>query len=73
MHGFALNVTTKLDYFRLIIPCGIADHGVTSLERILGMSLDMRDVARKVIRHFGEVFDRQIFEVNSHRSVSTGR
>jgi lipoyl(octanoyl) transferase len=60
MHGFAFNVTTDLDYFRLIIPCGIADHGVTSLGQILGTSVEMRAVAASVSRHFGAVFNRQL-------------
>ena len=60
MHGFAFNVTTDLDYFRLIIPCGIADHGVTSLARILGGPIELRAVAHSVARHFGEVFNREV-------------
>lgn len=60
MHGFALNVSTDLDYFGLIIPCGIQDHGVTSLERLLGKKLELKDVADCAVRHFGEVFDRQM-------------
>ncbi|HJQ70705.1 MAG TPA: lipoyl(octanoyl) transferase LipB [Blastocatellia bacterium] len=59
-HGFALNVNTDLDYFRLIVPCGITDKGVTSLERLAGRPLDLRDVARSVARRFAEVFERDI-------------
>lgn len=60
MHGFAFNVTTNLDYFRLIVPCGIHDHGVTSLEKLLGRPPAIDAVAEKVIAHFGEVFRRQM-------------
>jgi lipoyl(octanoyl) transferase len=60
MHGFAFNVTTDLDYFQLIVPCGIRDHGVTSLQRLLGHPVELSEVAGRVIRHFGEVFDRQM-------------
>lgn len=55
-HGFALNVTTDLDYFDLIVPCGIADRGVTSVARLLGHPLDRREVEDRVITHFGAVF-----------------
>lgn len=60
MHGFAFNVTTDLDYFRLIVPCGITDHGVTSLEEILAVPVEMPAVAARVAHHFGEVFNRQM-------------
>ena len=55
-HGFALNVTTDLDYFALIVPCGIADRGVTSLARLLGGAPDRVDVEERVARRFAEVF-----------------
>ncbi len=60
MHGFALNVTTDLNYFQLIVPCGIRGHGVTSLEKLLGHPVEMRLVVESVQRHFGEVFNREM-------------
>jgi lipoyl(octanoyl) transferase len=60
MHGFAFNATTDLDYFGLIIPCGITDHGVTSLEKILGRRIDLAELADRAAHHFGEVFERQM-------------
>jgi len=67
MHGFAFNVTTDLDYFQLIVPCGIKSntgHGVTSLEKLLGDPVEMRPVVESVRRHFGEVFNREMSVVN---------
>jgi lipoyl(octanoyl) transferase len=55
-HGFALNVATDLRHFRLIVPCGIADRGVTSIERVLGRKVPMGDVEDAVVRAFGKVF-----------------
>jgi lipoate-protein ligase B len=62
MHGFAFNVATDLNYFQLIVPCGIRGHGVTSLEKLLGHPVAMSAVVESVRRHFGDVFDRQIAE-----------
>lgn len=59
-HGFALNVNTDLRYFQMIVPCGISDKGVTSLARLTGQTLDLREVAGVVTRHFAEVFDRDV-------------
>jgi lipoyl(octanoyl) transferase len=55
-HGFALNVVPDLRHFRLIVPCGIADRGVTSIERLLGHSVPMADVETAVVGGFTEVF-----------------
>jgi lipoyl(octanoyl) transferase len=57
-HGFAFNVRTDLDYFKLIVPCGIPDRGVTSLERVVGRSIPMREVEDAIVRRFAEVFER---------------
>lgn len=59
-HGFALNVTTDLNYFQMIVPCGITDKGVTSLSRLLDRQVDMKEVARSFAVRFGEVFERDI-------------
>ena len=56
-HGFAFNVATDLSHFDLIVPCGIVDRGVTSLERLLGRTVPMRDVEDVVIDAFQTVFD----------------
>ena len=56
-HGFAFNVSTDLDYFRLIVPCGISDRGVTSLEKLLGHAVSFAEVGERVAAHFCEVFD----------------
>ena len=58
-HGFAFNVTTNLDHFRLIVPCGIGDRGVTSLARLTGRAMPIGEVEESLIRRFCEVFDRQ--------------
>jgi lipoyl(octanoyl) transferase len=57
-HGFAFNVRTDLDHFKLIVPCGISDRGVTSLEKVTGRSLQMREVEDAIVRRFAEVFER---------------
>jgi len=57
-HGFALNVTTNLDHFKLIIPCGITDRGVTSVETLLGCPVPMDEVEDAVVAGFTDVFDR---------------
>ena len=55
-HGFAYNVSTDLRFFDLIVPCGIADKGVTSLERLLDRPVDPEEFRRHAVRRFAEVF-----------------
>lgn len=58
-HGFALNISTDLDAFKLIVPCGIRDRGVTSLERLLHRPVTEGEVVDAVIASFAEVFELQ--------------
>jgi lipoyl(octanoyl) transferase len=59
-HGVALNVSTDLDYFQTIVPCGIADREVTSLERELGRSVPMDEASDALVEAFCGVFEREI-------------
>jgi lipoyl(octanoyl) transferase len=61
-HGLAYNVLTDLRYFDLIVPCGIAHRKATSLEKLLGHSLDSKEVQGRLAKHFGEVFGREMKE-----------
>lgn len=60
MHGFAFNVNADLSYFDNIVPCGIDDKAVTSLEKELGYALDMDDVKEKVKGHIADLFGMEI-------------
>jgi lipoyl(octanoyl) transferase len=62
MHGLAFNVNTDLSYFKNIVPCGIDDKDVTSMERELGFKSDIEEVKQILKRHIGELFGMKILE-----------
>jgi lipoyl(octanoyl) transferase len=61
MHGFAFNVNTDLNYFNYIIPCGIENKQVTSLQKELGVAVPMEEVKYRVKRHMEKVFNCSLF------------
>jgi lipoyl(octanoyl) transferase len=70
-HGFAFNVMTDLDYFNLIVPCGITSGGVTSVSRAAGRRVGMSEASAAIVSSFCEVFDRQVVnEVDAAVSAS---
>jgi lipoyl(octanoyl) transferase len=65
MHGFALNVSTDLTHFERIVPCGIREHGVTSLARELGVAPSFDEVLVRAARHFAALFEADLTFVDS--------
>jgi lipoate-protein ligase B len=65
MHGFALNVNTDLDYFSLIVPCGISNMGVTSMKKILGKETQLNVVASAFAQEFGKRFQASMTRCTS--------
>lgn len=70
-HGFALNVSTALDAFQLIVPCGIRDRGVTSLERLLSRKVDPEKVLGTLVRSFSQVFQLEPQTVSTAELLHT--
>ncbi|MGA0557151.1 lipoyl(octanoyl) transferase LipB [Larkinella sp. VNQ87] len=60
MHGFALNVNTDLSYFNYIVPCGIDDKAVTSMQAELGRAVPLSDVTERVSYHLADLFDMEL-------------
>ena len=69
MHGFAFNVNTDLSYFDHIIPCGIRDKGVTSLEQEIGKKVALSDIQDRFLYHFSRLFEAKLI---SERMTSSG-
>lgn len=69
MHGFALNVNTDLGYFDNIVPCGIQDKAVTSLEAELGRKVPMDEVQEKITTHFKTQFEVSSFLPKNQKTV----
>ena len=64
MHGFALNVNTDMQYYEGIIPCGILEYGVTSMEKLLNHEVNMKDVKNTLISSFKNIFMNNIHPMN---------
>ncbi len=62
MHGFAFNVNTDLNYFDYIVPCGITDKAVTSMQKELGKVIEVEAVKRKIKYHFARLFEATLLE-----------
>ena len=73
MHGFAFNVNTDLNYFNQIIPCGISDKSVTSLQRELDYKVDINEVKNQVKNHLASLFNFQFATENEEPVLSVQR
>ncbi len=60
MHGLAFNVNPDLDYFKNIVPCGIDDKAVTSMQQELGKEIDIKEVQKILKQHISVLFDMEI-------------
>ncbi|MDD4876033.1 MAG: hypothetical protein PHQ86_02725, partial [Dehalococcoidales bacterium] len=67
-HGFALNVNNNLKYFSYIIPCGINDISITSVSKILGYEIEIKDIQNILLKYFSQVFD---FTLTSNGKLNT--
>ena len=63
MHGWGFNVNSNLDYFKNIIPCGIQDKAVTSLNKELGHDVDLSEIKLKLKKHFSQLFECELITV----------
>jgi lipoyl(octanoyl) transferase len=63
LHGFALNCSTDLSWYDAIVPCGLSEHGVTSLSEVAGRDVSVREMAEHVARQFAAVFELHLVEM----------
>jgi lipoyl(octanoyl) transferase len=70
MHGFALNISTDLNYFKHIIPCGITDYGVTSILEETGNIIARKDVINNLCNHFRSIFDVSMRKTHQVRDLT---
>lgn len=63
-HGFAYNVSTDLRHFELIVPCGIADRKATSLEKLLGRTVEEKEIAPRIAKHLGDLLGLEMSKVS---------
>lgn len=68
MHGFAFNINTDLDHFKWIVPCGITDKGVTSLEKLTGKTQNLNDIIPKLAEVYRTVYSYDSMEIINGRS-----
>jgi lipoyl(octanoyl) transferase len=71
-HGFALNVTTDVSQFGLIVPCGIRDRGIASMQRLLGRAVSLPEVAQVLVPEFGAVFARSMIAADAAEDGGSG-
>jgi lipoyl(octanoyl) transferase len=72
-HGFALNVTTDVSRFGLIVPCGIRGRGIASMQGLLGRAVELQEVAEVLVPEFGELFGRTMIAASdSGDSLAAG-
>ena len=62
MHGWGFNVNSDLNYFNNIIPCGINDKAVTSLNKEIGRDVDMAEIKEKLKKNFSELFEAEFIQ-----------
>jgi lipoyl(octanoyl) transferase len=70
MHGFALNINTDLKYFDYIVPCGISDKSVTSMQRELGAEVDEKEVRELIVTEFAAVFGTEIVSWEENKAAA---